>query len=498
MTVASVTGDVPQRHLTALKRIDLSRPVNCAIRDGLLPLDRSFFDYGCGRGDDLRRLRAEGYDCAGWDPVHQPDGTKRSADVVNLGYVVNVIENPIERMDTLRAAWECTRRLLVVSARLAGEAPAAIKPLADGILTSRGTFQKFFEQQELRDWIEATLGEKSVAAAPGVFYVFRSDSERESFSASRFRTRHAAPRVRRSDALYEAHREVLEPLARFVSDRGRLPDPSELEDAERIVETVGSLQRAFSVIQRATGADEWRQVRDERAGELLLYLGLVRFFGRPKAAALPLDLRLDVKAFFGNYKRACDEADKLLFSAGDLAAIEASSKASSVGKSAGPALYVHSSALSKLPALLRIYEGCAKACIGSVDDANVIKLHRDEPKVSYLAYPEFDSDPHPALLRSMTVHLQTFRVRETDFSDQENPPILHRKEQFVGADYPLREKFARLTQQEERHGLFEDTVRIGRRRQWAELLEQKGLRLRGHRLIRASSQPDLSSPEIAL
>ena len=37
---------------------------------------------------------------------------------------------------------------------------------ADGYLTSRGTFQKLFDQQELRNWIDQNLGVSSVAAAP--------------------------------------------------------------------------------------------------------------------------------------------------------------------------------------------------------------------------------------------------------------------------------------------------------------------------------------------
>ena len=39
-----------QRHRTALKRPDLSRPVSSAMRDGLLTQADSFFDYGCGLG----------------------------------------------------------------------------------------------------------------------------------------------------------------------------------------------------------------------------------------------------------------------------------------------------------------------------------------------------------------------------------------------------------------------------------------------------------------
>ena len=84
----------------------------------------------------------------------------------------------------------------------------------------------------------------------------------------------------------------------------------------------------------------------------------------------------------------------------------------------------------------------------------------------------------------MTVHLQTFRVRERDYTTSPNPPILHRKETFVASAHSLHAKFARLTRQEELKGFYEVPAHIGTRRAWEELLAEKGLVLRGHRLIR--------------
>ena len=85
------------RHKTAIRRGDFSRPVKCALRDGLIDQSVTFFDYGCGRGEDLELLSSEGFTCSGWDPVYRPDGEKTPADVVNLGYVINVVEDPEER-----------------------------------------------------------------------------------------------------------------------------------------------------------------------------------------------------------------------------------------------------------------------------------------------------------------------------------------------------------------------------------------------------------------
>ena len=62
------------RHKTALTRVALSRPLATAAADGLLTAGESIFDYGCGKGDDIRHLRALGYDIDGWDPTHRPSG----------------------------------------------------------------------------------------------------------------------------------------------------------------------------------------------------------------------------------------------------------------------------------------------------------------------------------------------------------------------------------------------------------------------------------------
>lgn len=45
-----------------------------------------------------------------------------------------------------------------------------------------------------------------------------------------------------------------------------------------------------------------------------------------------------------------------------------------------------------------------------------------------LAYPAFESDPHPALRHAITIDLAAGKARHTDYADNPNPPILHRKE----------------------------------------------------------------------
>src|SRR5713226_810910 len=107
-----------QRHKTAIRRGDFSRPVKCVLRDGLLGKEVTFFDYGCGRGEDLELLGTEGISCSGWDPAYRADAAREEADVVNLGYVINVIEDTGERAATLQKAWMLCRQVLVVSAQV--------------------------------------------------------------------------------------------------------------------------------------------------------------------------------------------------------------------------------------------------------------------------------------------------------------------------------------------------------------------------------------------
>jgi hypothetical protein len=59
-----------------------------------------------------------------------------------------------------------------------------------------------------------------------------------------------------------------------------------------------------------------------------------------------------------------------------------------------------------------------------------------------------------------------------------------------GRGDPRRPKFDRLTRQEERAGLLDDTATIGTRSGWADLLRERGFTLRGHRLVRTRTEDE--------
>ena len=55
----------------------------------------------------------------------------------------------------------------------------------DGVVTSRNTFQKYFAQGELKEYIDSTLDVQSVAVGPGIFFVFKDTIEEQLFLSSR-------------------------------------------------------------------------------------------------------------------------------------------------------------------------------------------------------------------------------------------------------------------------------------------------------------------------
>lgn len=474
------------RHRTAMVRSSLSRPLTLALTDGIIEHGSTVFDYGCGRGGDIRHLEALGFTIAGWDPAYRPTAPKSAADVVNLGYVVNVIEDPVERAQVLRSAWELTQKVLVVSARLIWESKDLIgRRVGDGVVTRKGTFQKFYDQNELASWIELVLALKPSAAAPGVFYVFRDQADQQDYISQR--VYHHRPRIAIDPRTeYDQHREELEPLLDFLIRHARPPKSCELSDeAETAAISIsGSLSRAVNLIYRVTDNSLWEKVRTQRQSELTVYAAMSRFEKKPRFSDFSPILQRDIKAHFGTYRELKTKGDRLLAAAGNPMMVMVSARSSKAGKQTPSALYIHRSAISEIPPIMQVYEGCAQILTGSVPEANLIKLSVAKPQISYLSYPEFDKSAHPVLSSAVVVNLRTLAVQKLDYSQSDNPPILHRKEEFLGIDAPNRAKYERLTRSEQKVGLYDDPSVIGTLRGWQDVLQRHKISVRGHRVYR--------------
>lgn len=108
-----------------------------------------------------------------------------------------------------------------------------------------------------------------------------------------------------------------------------------------------------------------------------------------------------------------------------------------VGKRLPDSIYLHRDALQQSDeGLSRFVQAVALALKIPDDGWNVIKLGRQAFRLSLLHYPSFFSDAYPALHRSIAVDLAKLQHRIMEYQEQENPPILHRKEQMVLPTYP--------------------------------------------------------------
>lgn len=413
------------RHRAAIVRNRLSRPVRLALEADLFESNYSFFDYGCGHGKDVEIMQEYGYQSAGWDPHYQPNNALKSADVVNLGYIINVIENLQERRESLVKAWELTKEILIVSAQvLVDNRQSGFMAYGDGIITERNTFQKYYEQEELKNYIEQILKTEAIPAGLGVYFVFRDATKANSFRASRFHSKVRSPQVLSPLKKFADYQELLQPLMEFYAQRGRLPIIGEISQEEAIKAEFSSFKRAFRVILQVTQEQEWEAIADQRRQDILLYLALSRFEKRPSIRQLSAPLKADIKALFGNYQAACFLADEMLISLRNLDLIkEICRQNCTIGKVFEKSFLVHIKELNTLPTLLRLYEGCASRTIGRMEKANLIRFYFNIPQIGYLNVPKFDTEKEPLVQATMTINLGDLRVRYQKFDHHQAPKI---------------------------------------------------------------------------
>jgi DNA phosphorothioation-associated putative methyltransferase len=459
------------RHKTAIIRGDLSQPMQLMLRLGMVTSERSIFDYGCGQGEDVAALMSQGYQAFGWDPHHAREGQRTSANVVNLGFVLNVIEDPWERTETLKAAWGFARDALCVSVMVPGRVDTrSQKPHRDGYLTSRGTFQKYFGQQELRELVSATIGQQPLSLAPGILAVFR-DKDLEQEVLLRRRSRAFAngvlPRPPHRERVVQVRpgmRERLGPLLDAIRQvalsLGRLP---ELGEAPSHVQAGLKAQRvgwrsAVDLLREELSSDEaFAEAGKGRREDLLVHMALQQFPGSPKYRSLPRSIQSDIKAFFGSQVTALLEARRLLFAAGDRAGIRADAEAA-IGAGLGGFRGVSKfrflpSTLARLPARLRVLVGCAEVLQGGVAGCDLVDIDLESPRVAMLTCDDMENFV-PFVVERVKVDLGRLKV----FADRREPETnpVYFKSKFLPHDKEGRERQIEFETALTATGLFEN------------------------------------------
>ena len=433
------------RHRTALRRLQMSAPMRHLLRFGFLDGTHSVFDYGCGRGDDLRLLAGMNVPATGWDPVYRPDGRREPADVVNLGFVLNVIDDAAERRDTLRAAFALARKVLVVSVMLGYQREREqFAAFRDGVRTRRNTFQKYFTQHEFRSYVEEILEANALPVAAGICLVFRNSLDEQLFLLARQQVWREWRLVRReahSEAVASViaeHRDQMDTYWLRVLELGRPPAAEECPEAESLAGLIGSRRRVHDWVAGFYDPEQLEAAAIGRQEDLLVYFALGHFARRRAYKEMPDRLRRDVKVFFGNITKARNAGKRALFAAGDRVRLEGAAlfchEELGIGKlHERHHLTLHQSVLGECLPLVRIYVGCALQLFGDAGAVDLIKIHLQSGKVTFLVYDDFDGAEVPMLVERIKVDLGRQRVEFFDYVGPFEPqPLEDSREEFFG------------------------------------------------------------------
>lgn len=144
-----------KRGNTAISRNKHSKPYKHMIENNIIHEGMKILDFGCGRGFDVEALKGQGYNIYGYDKF-QPLWDDKDVihynnkyDLITCNYVMNVIEEENERWYLLETMKGLSNRV-ILSVRADKKAIRENwKKYNDGYITNSGTFQKFYDLQEL-------------------------------------------------------------------------------------------------------------------------------------------------------------------------------------------------------------------------------------------------------------------------------------------------------------------------------------------------------------
>jgi hypothetical protein len=223
-------------------------------------------------------------------------------------------------------------------------------------------------------------------------------------------------------------------------DLGRKPEPREVSQLPEIESTFGSLAKSLRFLERFHGTEAVTAAFRSRKEDLTVYFALQQFEQRETAPMFSEELRRDVRTFFGGSHNAQTEARQLLFSAGNREMVRhLCREAAHQGLGwleKDRALYLHASLVERLPAVLRVYVGCASYLYGDVTSADVVKIHIDSAKLTLISCEDFAGQPLPRVRERIKIHFRDQDVERFTYGEAYTPPYVSHKSRFITEDFP--------------------------------------------------------------
>jgi DNA phosphorothioation-associated putative methyltransferase len=503
--------------LTALSRNNLSAPIQLLISHGLINQGISVFDYGCGRGDDLRGLTEVDIKCAGWDPHYANETALVSSEIVNLGFVVNVIEDKAERSVAVQNAFSLAKTALVVSVMLMNSDRPG-KPYLDGFLTSRNTFQKYFSQEQLKEYLKNELDHDPVMIGPGIALIFKDQDAEQRFLLSRYRSSNVArrlltartslgakprkiserikvPRASKAERELIEYRPLLDEFWSLSLDLGRFPEVYEIPQIFCILEKI-SLTRACRLIRTYYDMTLLDKAAETRSDEIKLFIASLQFGKQEPYRQLEPKLRFDIRYFFGDFKTATTAALKLLLDSGKTENILAACKvafADGIGwLDQEHSLQLHVSMVERLPVVLRAYISCGLMLWDNISSIQLIKIHIGSGKLTLLNFGDFDTHPLPLLLKRIKVNIRKLDYDVFDYQSPQYPPLpLLFKSRYMHEDMPGFPEQAVFDESLESTQVLDKFEFHPTRVQIEENLDETRLEISDGKLVKSSKIPHL-------
>ena len=350
-----------------------------------------------------------------------------------------------------------------------------------------------FAPDELQNYVRSTLGTPVVPVSQETVIAFKDNEETNRFFAKRAGFRRSVVRgsKRRAEELFlldEGAREVMGGFWDRCIELGREPLMEELSETADVGHLGLSTKKAFEFLSQKFQTDELNASADQRRQDLLVEFALGFFEKRSFYKYLSPDVQRDIDCYFNNYSTLKNEAQKLLFSIGDeerllSACQEATSN--DIGYLFGEhSLQLHVDLINKLPPILRVYIGCAERLLGGYGKAELVKIHIQSGKVTFMSYDAFEDKAIPLLLERIKVNLWNRHIDFYDYIGPFSPQPLLMKSLFLDEASSIFREQESFDREILKHELFDYENPHPKLKDLERILEEKKLKVRGFFILK--------------
>jgi DNA phosphorothioation-associated putative methyltransferase len=131
---------------------------------------------------------------------------------------------------------------------------------------------------------------------------------------------------------------------------------------------------------------------------------------------------------------------KLIFAAGNKAQIIELCEDAPTGVNDKDSFYIHSSAVSTLDPILRVFVGMAGIFYGDINNSDIIKIHKNSIKISFYDYDDFNKNL-PELHSRIKIDLVKQQMNYYNHKSNKSQQLLYFKERYILESHPAYEKW---------------------------------------------------------